>query len=437
MANEFRIKNGFESQGNSNITGSLIVTTGVTASLQGTASWAQNAITASFITTAQTASYVLNAVSASRATSASRADSALSASFATTAATASYILNAVSASFATSASRAVSASRADSALSSSFATTAATASYVLNSVSASFSNTASYVNTLNQNVNIFKTLNVSASGGIKSLTVGDNHLVVSSSGGVVIGSTNPWKAATSLTVSGSAGIIASTVNTEGPVLNILGNSTFGDYASSIGISKQGTSGTSALSLITYGTASTAVSADNLAVSGNVDIQATPIGGSTTSVPKMFIGTGNESDLYLYTNFSTKIFISASASSKVGIATTSPKTTLDISGSFSGGYRTIGAAVLTGQPGKQTFETDYIVTFTASGAGIGFKNAIVLPDPPTLGRVVILQRITGSAACNIVTTGSALINDAATYAFPTTLYTQRTFVCNGVDWYTQP
>ena len=73
MANEFVIKNGYFSQGSSNITGSLNVSAGVTASLFGTASWAQNAVTASFITTAQTASYVLQAVSASQATSASYA----------------------------------------------------------------------------------------------------------------------------------------------------------------------------------------------------------------------------------------------------------------------------------------------------------------------------------------------------------------------------
>ena len=52
MANEFIIKNGYFSQGNSNITGSLAVTGGVTASLQGTAS---NALTAS---NSLTASYV-------------------------------------------------------------------------------------------------------------------------------------------------------------------------------------------------------------------------------------------------------------------------------------------------------------------------------------------------------------------------------------------
>ena len=46
--NEFIIKNGYFSQGSSNVTGSLTVTAGVTASLQGTASWSNNAITASY-----------------------------------------------------------------------------------------------------------------------------------------------------------------------------------------------------------------------------------------------------------------------------------------------------------------------------------------------------------------------------------------------------
>jgi len=68
--------------GNTLITGSLTVTAGITGSLLGTSSWAQNSVTASFITTAQTASYVLNAVSASFATSASRA---VTSSFAITA----------------------------------------------------------------------------------------------------------------------------------------------------------------------------------------------------------------------------------------------------------------------------------------------------------------------------------------------------------------
>jgi len=43
MANEFIIKNGFRSQGNSEVTGSLSVSSGITGSLQGTASFATTA----------------------------------------------------------------------------------------------------------------------------------------------------------------------------------------------------------------------------------------------------------------------------------------------------------------------------------------------------------------------------------------------------------
>ena len=48
MANEFIIKNGFQSQGNSNITGSLTVSAGITGSLLGTASYASQALSASY-----------------------------------------------------------------------------------------------------------------------------------------------------------------------------------------------------------------------------------------------------------------------------------------------------------------------------------------------------------------------------------------------------
>lgn len=49
MANEFIIKNGYRSQGNSEITGSLSVTTGITGSLFGTATSASFALTASYL----------------------------------------------------------------------------------------------------------------------------------------------------------------------------------------------------------------------------------------------------------------------------------------------------------------------------------------------------------------------------------------------------
>jgi hypothetical protein len=97
------------SSGDTTISGSLTVTNGITASLYGTASWAENSLTASYV-------------------SASNIDGTVtSASYALTA---SYIEN------------------------------AQTASYVLNAVSASHALTASYVNTLNQDVLITGSLTV-------------------------------------------------------------------------------------------------------------------------------------------------------------------------------------------------------------------------------------------------------------------------------------
>jgi hypothetical protein len=55
MGSEFIIKNGYFSQGNSTITGSLIVTQGITGSFQGSSSYA---LTASYIQNAQSASYI-------------------------------------------------------------------------------------------------------------------------------------------------------------------------------------------------------------------------------------------------------------------------------------------------------------------------------------------------------------------------------------------
>ncbi len=90
-------------EGNIIVTGSLNVLDSITGSLNGTASWAENALTASYIENAVSASYAI---------------------------TASYIEN------------------------------AQTASYVLQAVSASFASTASYVNTLNQDVLITGSLTV-------------------------------------------------------------------------------------------------------------------------------------------------------------------------------------------------------------------------------------------------------------------------------------
>lgn len=96
--------------------GGLQVNTNVTApsftgSLQGTASWAENVISASYALTASyaanvpaTASYALQALSASYALTASYVQNAQTASYVQNAQTASYVLQAVSASYALTAS---------------------------------------------------------------------------------------------------------------------------------------------------------------------------------------------------------------------------------------------------------------------------------------------------------------------------------------------
>jgi hypothetical protein len=197
---------------------SLLVLDGITGSLYGTASWAENVIsasyaltasyvlnavsasfastasyvlnavsasfasTASFVQNAQTASYVLNAVSASFASTASYVLNAVSASFASTASfvqnaqTASYVLNAVSASFASTASFVRNAQTASYVLNAVSASFASTASYVLNAVSASFASTASSVNTLNQNVTINGNLTAGTSS-LANLTVTNNAII--------------------------------------------------------------------------------------------------------------------------------------------------------------------------------------------------------------------------------------------------------------------
>lgn len=89
---KFDVSGSTRLNGNTQITGSLTVTQGITGSLFGTSSWAANAVTSS---------YILNAVSASFATTASYwSGSILNATSASFASTASYVLDAVSASYA-------------------------------------------------------------------------------------------------------------------------------------------------------------------------------------------------------------------------------------------------------------------------------------------------------------------------------------------------
>ena len=127
------------------ITGSLLTTAGITGSIQGTASVALTAITA------QTASYVLNAVSSSFATTASFAPN-----YVLNSATSSFVTNSQTSSFVLS-----SQTSSMSVASSSFATTASFATQA---------SSASYVSNLQQDVQITGSLSTKGTFSVGRIT---------------------------------------------------------------------------------------------------------------------------------------------------------------------------------------------------------------------------------------------------------------------------
>lgn len=135
---QFIARNGLIAQNNSEVTGSLKVTGGITGSLFGTASYASTSLSSSFALNATSSSFALSSSFSSQANSASFA---ITSSFATSS---SFALNATSSSFATTASFATSSSFA---LSSSFSSQANSASFAISSsraVSSSFTTTSSF-----------------------------------------------------------------------------------------------------------------------------------------------------------------------------------------------------------------------------------------------------------------------------------------------------
>ena len=98
------------------------------------------------------------------------------------------------------------------------------------------------------------------------------------------------------------------------------------------------------------------------------------------------------------------------------------------------------------PGKAVNATDHIIFMISKDPSgyptplpPGYGNAVVLPDA-TLneGRSICLQLIS-SQGPDIVTIKSIAgnINGLATYPFPTALYTKRTFISDGTNWYVEP
>jgi len=153
--------------GSTTITGSLNVSQGITSSLFGTSSWAQNAVTSSYVLQAVSASYwsgsITNAISSSFASTASYVVTALTASYVTAsnivgtvasasfASTASYVVTAQTASYVTASNIVGTVTSASFASTASYVVTALTASYITASnivgtvTSSSFASTASYV----------------------------------------------------------------------------------------------------------------------------------------------------------------------------------------------------------------------------------------------------------------------------------------------------
>ena len=142
---KFVARLGIIALNDSTISGSLVVTNGVTGSLSGTSSWASSAVSSSYAISASaavsaasatSASYALNATNAVNATSATSASYAVSASAAVSAASATSASYSISSSAAVSAASATSASYALNSTNATSATSATSASYALNSTNA-------------------------------------------------------------------------------------------------------------------------------------------------------------------------------------------------------------------------------------------------------------------------------------------------------------
>jgi len=119
----------------------------------------------------------------------------------------------------------------------------------------------------------------------------------------------------------------------------------------------------------------------------------------------------------------------------------------LSGSFAPQYRNIGNIQVTPvSSGVAVTRRDYNVGFNASNVTVfGQVNRIQLPSNVPVGTVIYLQRVGGqttsfNSASTIQISGSSghLINGAAGYTFPTTIYARRMFVFSGntTGWYAE-
>jgi hypothetical protein len=195
--------------GNLNVTGATTSSLGFFGNLQGTASYATNALSASHSVNSNTS---ISSSFAQTAISSSQAQNAVSASQATNSNTASYVLQAVSASYA---NNATSASFSQNTISGSFSNFA---------VSSSYAQTASFA----------------SNGGVTQILAGPNIIVspLSGQGQVTISSTGTGTGSFN-TATGSYGSFYDTTTQVNPVANTPNSMSFNETAITNGVSISG------------------------------------------------------------------------------------------------------------------------------------------------------------------------------------------------------
>ena len=291
-------------------------TGGFTGSLFGTASWATNALTAS---------YVLQAVSSSYAVTSSYAITSVSASYALTASYApNYVLNSSTSSMLAP----YVLTSSTSSMSVATASFASTASYVVQAISSSFASTASFLNnTTNafiQNGNSFGATALLGTNDNQSLalqTSGSTRMFISNSGNVGIGTVTPT-APLHVIFNGSntTGInIDNTANTVNHIGFLRNGTTYGRFGINASTGEFRWDSLSSYFPTIY---SSGVERMRIDTSGNVGISTTtPAARLDVSGSVNISGSGVQVPLQITSGSTSLLFVSSSGN--IGIGTSTP------------------------------------------------------------------------------------------------------------------
>jgi hypothetical protein len=169
------------SSGSTILIGDLNVTNGITGSLFGTSSWANNATTSSYALVATSASHALDADNAISASHALNANNAITSSYALVATSASYALDATSASYAQTASFANDFTVAGTLTAQKLVVQTISSSVVFSSGSNTFGNDLSNTQIFTGSVNITGSLNINGSDYISTSASFDSRILANSS----------------------------------------------------------------------------------------------------------------------------------------------------------------------------------------------------------------------------------------------------------------